>query len=117
MLAVCAWRQPGRTFEQAPEERRILIADLPANLIDRSVGAFKPALGVLNTQMLHVGNRGDASRFRKSALKRTFGELRAFDQFFDRIGNSEILTQPLLRALDSCITMVGFALEDDVRSE
>ena len=67
--------------------------------------------------MLHVRNRRDACRSRKSAFERAFGERRAFDHFLDRVSNGEMRTQPLLRALDITVAVIGFSLEDNVRSE
>jgi len=42
---------------------------------------------------------------------------RAFDHFLDRVSNGEMRTQPLLRALDITVAVIGFSLEDNVRSE
>ena len=46
--AIGARREAGRAFEQAPEERRILVADSPADLVDWRVGPFEPALCILD---------------------------------------------------------------------
>ena len=56
-LAIRAGRHSRDAPEQAPEERRVLVADPPAHLVDRIVGAFESSLGVLDAQALHLTGR------------------------------------------------------------
>ena len=34
LAAVGAWCKPSDTFEDSPEERRVVVSDLPADLVD-----------------------------------------------------------------------------------
>src|SRR5690606_18919258 len=89
-LAIRARSHPRRALEEAAEERRVLVADAPADLVDRRVGAFQPALGVLDAQALHVGDRREAGGTGEAALEGALGQARALDHFLDRLGHREM---------------------------
>src|SRR5690606_22442412 len=84
-LPVSARRQTGGAPEQAPEERRILVADAPADLVDRGIGTLEAALGVFDSQALHIGDRRHAGRRTEAPLEGSLGELRTLDHFLDRV--------------------------------
>jgi len=60
---------PGDALEQTPEKGRILIADRPADFLNRLVGPFQPSFGFLDAHMLHIGNGRITGCFRKTALE------------------------------------------------
>ena len=47
-LTVGRRRKPGRAFKQTAEKRRIFVAHLPADLIDRNARTLEAAFGVLD---------------------------------------------------------------------
>jgi len=98
--SISARRHADGALEQAAEEGRVLVAHAPADLVDRAVGAFQPALGFLHPQALHVSDRGQAGGGGEAALEGAFGQARAADHLLDRIGDREVLTQPALRGED-----------------
>src|SRR5262245_4401465 len=53
-LAVRAGRHPRHSLEQTTKEGRVLVADLPADLVDGCFGAFQPPFRVLDAQALDV---------------------------------------------------------------
>src|SRR5688572_26745514 len=116
-LAVGARGQTRRALEQAAEERRILVADAPADLVDRRVRPLQPALGILDTKALYVGNGGNTRRLREAALERALGQLGALDDLGNRGGDGEVLAQPGLGARDLAVPVIRLAFEHDVRSE
>src|SRR3546814_15801371 len=72
--AVGAGGHAGHALEQAAEERRLLVADLPGDLVDRRLGALEAALGVLDPETLHVGDGAHADRGGEAALEGALGE-------------------------------------------
>jgi hypothetical protein len=61
-LSISAGSQPRGALEQAPEERRILVADAPADLVNRGLGPLEPTLRVLDTQALDVADGRETVR-------------------------------------------------------
>ena len=73
--AIGARREAGDALERAPDKGRIFVADLPADLVDRGLGPFQPALGVFDAQTHHVGNRDEAGRVREAPSAGNGGSL------------------------------------------
>src|SRR5690606_18888815 len=116
-LAVGARRETGRALEQPAEERRILVTDAPADLVDRSLGTFEPAFRVLDAQALHVGDRAQARGAYEAPLESALGQPGTADHRVDRIGDREVLAEPALPGLDVGVAVVAASLEDDVRRQ
>src|SRR3990170_231273 len=72
--AISAGRHAGRALEEPAEERGILVADLPADLVGCGIRPLQPALGVLDAQALHVLQRSKAGRLSEAALGGALGE-------------------------------------------
>ena len=57
LTAVRAWRDTGETFEEATEKSRILVADLPTYFVYRCLSALQSPFGILDAQVLYIGDR------------------------------------------------------------
>jgi hypothetical protein len=104
-------------FEQAAKEGGILVADLPADCIHRHVGPLELLLRILDPQALNVGNRREAGRAHEAPFEGACRELGTLDHLLHRVGNREMLAQPLLCTLDIRVTVIRLAFEHDVRRE
>ena len=91
-LAISAGRQAGRMLEQAPEERGIFVANLPADLFDGCVCSLQPAFRIFDLQALDVGKKGQASRLQKASFEGASRQSRALDHFLHGSGNREMLS-------------------------
>jgi hypothetical protein len=96
----------GDALEQVPDEGRVFVTNPPADLVDRRVGPFEPALGIFDPQALDVGDRRQAGRADETPLAGTLGELRSPDHLLHRIGDREVGAQPVLRAPDLAVAVV-----------
>src|SRR5512145_3154051 len=115
--AVSAWRQPGHALEQAPEERWILVPDLPPDVVHRCVGPLQSALCLFDAQALDILDRGLAGRGGEPALEGTFREARSAHHFLNWVRRRKVLSQPLLGIEHSGIGVVPGAIEHDVGRE
>src|SRR5688572_4236673 len=89
-------RRPGPPFEQPPEERRILVADVVADLVDRPLRGFEQALGLLDSQVLQVVDEREAGGLLEPPLQRPLGDAAVGDDPRNRTGFAIVLGQPVL---------------------
>ena len=85
MPSIGAWCESRHALEEATDEGRVLIPNLPTDLIDRRVCPLQPALCIFDPQTLNVDDRSQTGRIGKAPLEGPFSEQRALDHFLHRV--------------------------------
>lgn len=108
--------ETGRALEQAPEERRVLVANDEPDLIDRHRRALQEAASLTDAQLLYVGDGRAPRRLAESALQRSAAQARTRRHFLDRIGDHVVPLQPSLplRNQAVAVTELGYAAIETV---
>src|SRR5688572_12874603 len=93
--AVFAGRDAGEAFEKPTEKCGFLVADRPADLVDRQSGSLQAALRFLDAQALDIRDRGHGRRPAEAALERSVRQARLPDERFDRCRQRVVVLEPV----------------------
>ena len=93
-------RQPGLALEQAAEERRVLVADAEADVVDRDRARLEDPPRLVDPDLVDVLDRPAAGRRAEPAAERSRMQGRALDHRRDRVVGRVVVGDPRLRADD-----------------
>ena len=106
------WMPESPSYWDADKAR--IIGEAPAGIFDRRFRAFQPALRILDAKALHVRDRGEAGGLGEASLEGALGEPGTLYHLPYRVGHREVPGEPLLRASDLGVAVIGAALKHDV---
>lgn len=95
------------SLEQIAEERDILITDSVADLLHGAMVALQKALGSGDAQLLQIHQRAVSGGLFKAPNEIAEAHAHPTGSSFERKTSLEILVQPLLRAGDAVIAVLG----------
>src|SRR6266850_768193 len=115
-LAVGAGADSGVPLKELPKERGILIADGVTDLLHGAMVALEKALGRGDSQLLQVDQRTVSGSLLKAANEIARAHADAMRGSLERERPVKILMQPLLRAGDGVVGVLGFQRDDSEAS-
>src|SRR5437899_6750442 len=107
-LPVCAGGDPCVSLEERAKKNDILITDGITDLLHSAIVAFQQVLGGSNSQLLQVDQRAISGGLLKAANEIAQAHASTPGRGVEREASVKVLVQPLLRAGDGVITMLGF---------
>ena len=99
-LSVLSRAYSGTLRKQTPERGYVAVANFPYDLLKTHTGAFEHRLGLLNTQILQIGQRRHTCCGMKATMQGAIADMQSVCQCQGGHLCSEVGVEPFSRLLD-----------------